>query len=312
MTIYLDIVVLENVCMNFIILFSVAYILKLKIQYLRIILSAVMGAVYSILVYINILPIYSNFFMKVLLSIAMVYLAYGAKKIKLYLKQFVLFYLVSFVFGGCSIAVLYFIKPQEILTKNGIAIESYPLKIALLGGILGFVVTVISFKLVKYRLSKKDVYCKVELIYKEKQIKINAILDTGNMLKDPITGDPVIIVEKDMLKEIIPEVILNNINQIMRGGELTSDFYNKENIEYISKFKMIPFMSLGKQNGMLVGFKISKILIYIDSNVEEIQNVVVGMYDKKLSTKNKYNALIGLDILDRSEVVNEYIESINR
>lgn len=297
MTIYIDVVLIENLCMNYIILFSTSYILKIKRNHFRLIISALLGGVYSILAYMQIVEIYSNFFIKIILSIAMVYIAYNAKNIKLLMKQIVIFYLTSFVFGGCAFALLYFVKPQEILMKNGMYIGTYPLKIALLGGIVGFAITVVAFKVVKYRMTKKDMFCEITIYMKEKSIKAKAMIDTGNMLKDPISRMPVIVVEKDILYEIIPYKILNNLDKII-GGEIASEIYDKEIVEYISKFKVIPFTSLGKQNGLLLGIKASKVKIELDSNEEELENVIIGIYDKKLSKKNNYNALLGLDILE--------------
>ena len=132
MTIYLDVVLLENLCMNYIILFATGYILKLKLNHIRLILSSILGGIYAILSYIKILPIYSNFALKIILSITMVYIAYKPKNIKIAGKQIVIFYLTSFVFGGTAFFLLYFVKPQDILIKNGIYIGTYPLKIALL------------------------------------------------------------------------------------------------------------------------------------------------------------------------------------
>lgn len=297
MTIYIDVVLIENLCMNYIILFSTSYILKIKRNHFRLIISALLGGVYSILAYMQIVEIYSNFFIKIILSIAMVYIAYNAKNIKLLMKQIVIFYLTSFVFGGCAFALLYFVKPQEILMKNGMYIGTYPLKIALLGGIVGFTITVVAFKVVKYRMTKKDMFCEITIYMKEKSVKAKAMIDTGNMLKDPISRMPVIVVEKDILYEIMPYKILNNLDKII-GGETTSEIYDEENVEYISKFKVIPFTSLGKQNGLLLGIKASKVKIELDSNEEELENVIIGIYDKKLSKKNNYNALLGLDILE--------------
>lgn len=297
MTIYIDVVLIENLCMNYIILFSTSYILKIKRNHFRLIISALLGGVYSILAYMQIVEIYSNFFIKIILSIAMVYIAYNAKNIKLLMKQIVIFYLTSFVFGGCAFALLYFVKPQEILMKNGMYIGTYPLKIALLGGIVGFAITVVAFKVVKYRMTKKDMFCEIAIYMKEKSVKAKAMIDTGNMLKDPISRMPVIVVEKDILYEIIPYKILNNLDKII-GGEIASEIYDKEIVEYISKFKVIPFTSLGKQNGLLLGIKASKVKIELDSNEEELENVIIGIYDKKLSKKNNYNALLGLDILE--------------
>lgn len=310
MTIYLDVVLIENLIMNYIILFATGYILKIKLNHIRLIISALLGGIYSILAYMEVLEIYTNFFMKILLSVVMVYLAYNAKNIKLLLKQITIFYLTSFVFGGCSFALLYFVKPQEILMRNGMLIGTYPLKIAVLGGIVGFTISVIAFKVVKRRLNKKDMFCDITVFVGEKNIKTKAMIDTGNMLKDPITRMPVIVVEKDILYEIIPHKILDNLEKII-GGEISNEIYEQEVIKYISKFRVIPFTSLGKENGMLLGLKVKKVIVEIDFNEEEIKDVIIGIYNKKLSKKNKYNALIGLDIIERSGE-NEYITSISK
>lgn len=310
MTIYLDIVLIENLIMNYIILFATGYILKIKLNHIRLVLSALLGGIYSILAYMEILPIYTNFFMKILLSVVMVYLAYNAKNIKLLLKQITIFYLTSFVFGGCSFALLYFVKPQEILMKNGMLIGTYPLKIAVLGGIVGFTISVIAFKIVKRKLNKKDMFCDITVFIEEKSIKTKAMIDTGNMLKDPITRMPVIVIEKDILYEIIPCKILDNLEKII-GGDISNEIYEEEVIKYLSKFRVIPFTSLGKENGMLLGLKVKKVIVEIDFNEEKINDVIIGIYNKKLSKKNKYNALIGLDIIERSDE-SEYITSISK
>ena len=43
MTIYLDVVLIENLCMNYIILFATGYLLKKKMNHIRLILSALFG-----------------------------------------------------------------------------------------------------------------------------------------------------------------------------------------------------------------------------------------------------------------------------
>ena len=297
MTIYIDVVLLENLCMNYIILFATGYILKIKINHIRLVISALIGGVYSILAYTDILKIYSNFILKIILSIIMVYVGYKAKKIKSLIKQLVFFYLTSFVFGGCAFALLYFVKPEKILIKNGVYVGTYPLKIALLGGIVGFVLTNISFHFVKTKLAKKNIYYNINIYFEEKKVSTKALLDTGNMLKDPITSMPVIVVEKDILKGIIPEIILDNLEKII-GGDVSKKAYEDENLKYIKRFRLIPFSSLGKTNGMLLGFKASKIEIVGEENIKEIEDVIIGIYDNKLSKRNQYYALMGLELLD--------------
>ncbi len=114
----------------------------------------------------------------------------------------------------------------------------------------------------------------------------------GNLLKEPISQDDVVIVEKDNLKEIIDIDILNNIKNIINGKWL-EDVSNSM-IDY--RLKVVPFSSLGNENGVLLGFKPDYIKVY-DEKTYVKKNVVIGIYDGKLSKTNMYTSLIGLNIL---------------
>ena len=302
MTIYLDIVLLENLCMNYIILFATGFIMKMKLHHIRLGISALVGGIYEILAYMQIFPIYSNMIVKIILSVSMIYIAFSPNGIKALIKQLIMFYLVSFVFGGCAFALLYFIKPQDILMKNGVYIGTYPIKIALLGGFVGFILTHVAFKIFKNRMSKKGLIYEIEIKIENKSIRLKAMLDTGNQLKDPITSIPVVIVEKEKLYEIMPKSILDNVDDII-GGDWKE---NESNISYRSRFRMIPFHSIGKQNGMLLGFKVDEVNVITD--IDEIKNkkVIICIYNQKLTKKNTYSALIGLDMLEGREE-NEFI-----
>lgn len=118
MTIYIDIIFLENLFMNYIILFATGTILKLPIKITRTIISSIIGSVYAIISYMSILKIYSNIILKLILSISMVYIAFNSKNIKQFFKQLIIFYLTSFTFGGVAFSFLYFIRPQDILLKK--------------------------------------------------------------------------------------------------------------------------------------------------------------------------------------------------
>ena len=299
MIIYLDIIFLENLCMNYIILFATGYIMKLKFKQIRIILSSILGSLYAIYIYMQNFLIFSNIIVKIFLSIVMILIAFKPKNLKQFLKEIVLFYLISFVFGGCAIFLLYFIKPQNVFIRNGVFVGKYSIKVVFLGGIIGFIITQIAFKLVKGKINKKDIYVNLRIFLNNNKVDLRAIMDTGNMLKDPISGVPVIVVCKSKLYKLFPKDILDNLENII-SGKLSEDiFINNE--EIISKLRMIPFSSLGMQNGLLLGIKVDKIEIFLDDGEEIIKDVIVGIYNNKLSKNDEYAALIGLNILERSE-----------
>ncbi len=303
MTVYIDIIFLENLFMNCIILFATAVILKLPIKIVRILISGIIGSIYAVIIYTSKLQIYSNLFLKIALSAVMVYVAFNPSKIRGFLKNLMIFYLVSFTFGGVTFALLYFVKPQNISFQNGVLIGVSPIKIIITGGIIGFVIITISFKNIKGRLTKKDMICNLEIIQKDKKVKVKAIIDTGNFLTDPITKMPVVVVEKEKLIDIFPKSVLENTMDFINGD-------NTEMEEYLSKIRIIPFKSLGKENGLLLGIKVDGVIINYQGNDNFIKEVIVGIYEKKLSSNNSYSALIGLNILEKGEDYDEHFRHV--
>ena len=295
MTIYIDVVFLENLVMNSIILVASGIILKKKMKWIRIILASSLGAIYTIIGYISVLEIYSNLILKVILSILIIYIAFNPQTVKQLWKDLLIFYLTSFVFGGVAFALIYVVKPQDILMKNGLFLGTYPLKTVLLAAIVAFIIIIAAFAIVKTKFSKKDMFCDVEVELNNKIIKTRAMIDTGNLLKEPITNTPVIVLEHTLLYECVPKEILDNLESIL-GGELVKIPEEVRN-EYISKLKLIPFVSLGKQNGMLVGIKADSLKIIQDDQEKENKNVIVGIYNKSLTKRGEYRALIGMDLI---------------
>ena len=144
-------------------------------------------------------------------------------------------------------------------------------------------------------MNKKDMYCNIKIKLNNVVIKTKAMLDSGNMLKEPISGTPVIVVESTLLEQAIPHEILKNLEKII-GGDFRG--INEEiKKEYITKLKLIPYSSLGKQNGMLLGIKPEFIEIEKEEEFEKIENVIIGIYTKSLTKKGEDRALVGIELL---------------
>ena len=295
MTIYIDIVIIENLIMNYIILCATGIVSKNKIRHLRLIMASLLGAIYSVVAYMKILEIYSNIVLKILLSVIIVYIAYNPQTVKKLWKTLVMFYLVSFVFGGVAFSLIYIIKPQDIIMKNGLFLGTYPLKTIILGAIVAFAIIIIAVKIIRKKFTTKDMICDIEIMLNNKKINTKALIDTGNMLKEPITNTPVVVVEKILLYECIPKEILNNINQII-GGDLEK-IPQQIQSQYISKLKLIPFSSLGKQNGMLLGIKVQQIKIIKESEEITKENIIVGIYQQSLTKNGEYQSLMGMEFI---------------
>lgn len=295
MTIYIDVVLIENLIMNYIIIYATAIVLKNKKSHLRFFLASLLGAIYTIISYTSALEVYTSIILKILLSIIIVYIAYNPQTMKKMWKDIVIFYLVSFVFGGVAFSLIYIVKPQEVLMKNGLFLGTYPLKTIALGTIVAFILIILTVKIIKTKISKKDMFCDIEIKINEEVIRTKAMVDTGNLLKEPITNTPVIVVEHTLLYNCMPKEILNNTENIL-GGDIEK--IPKEIREkYMPKLKIIPFSSLGKQNGMLIGIKPAYIEIKNEENSIRRENVIVGIYNKSLTNRGEYRALIGIELI---------------
>lgn len=295
MTIYVDVVLMENLIINYIILLATGLVLKLKIKHIRLLFGSLLGAIYSIVTYTGFLKIYSSFILKIILSIIIVYIAYNPQTVKKLSKELLFFYLISFVFGGAAFALIYIVKPQDILMKNGLFLGTYPLKTIILAAIIAFLIIVTAFTIIRKKLTKKDIIYKIEVKINNKLIQAEALIDTGNMLKEPITNLPVVVIERTLLYDCIPKEILNHLEDIIGGDfeKIPEEIRN----QYISRLKLIPFSSLGKQNGMLIGIKPEYIKIIKDEQVEIKKDVIIAIYNRSFTKKGEYRALMGMEFV---------------
>ncbi len=295
MTVYIDIIFLENLVINYIILYATGIISKVKIKHIRILIGSLIGATYSIIYYLINLKIYSNIFLKIILSIAIIYVSFKPKSFKILGKQILLFYLVSFVFGGAAIAIIYMVNSKGITIQNGVLVGSYTIKTILLGVIIAYITVVVAFNIVRTKISKRDLICDIKVTLNNQEINTKAMIDTGNLLKEPITNIPVVVMEHTLFYDVIPKEILNNLEKILCGdlSKIPEDIQN----QYISKLKVIPFSSLGKQNGMLLGIKADELLIETSEETKKIDKIIIGIYNKSLTKRGEYRALLGIGLL---------------
>ena len=129
----------------------------------------------------------------------MIYISFAPKNIKEMAKMLVFFYFVSFVFGGAALGVIYMVNSGKISIQNGIIVGNYTLVTVFLGVIVAFVIILLAFRFVKAKISKKDLYCNIIIKINQKRIRTKAMIDTGNLLKEPITNIPVVVVESKLL-----------------------------------------------------------------------------------------------------------------
>lgn len=299
MTVYIDVLIFDNMLLNSVILMSVAGYMKKSNRALFIILSAAIGTAYSVVMVLLPTGSFLNmWFFKMLLSLVMVFVAFYPKTLKEFLKLILCFYIVTFIFAGLAITLI-FLWGQTPTSYNGVMYFSWssPIKYLLVVAALGLWLVRVFLKTMQKR---KMVEAQVVDLY----ISINgegcclpALIDTGNELKDPVTGAPAVIVELEKMKDILPETLVsavenggdslwNNVGSVLMGTDLAG------------KFRLVPFRSLGCEHGMLPGIRSDYISVRESGDDEECrqENVIVCLYLQSLSPEKNYYALVGTDL----------------
>jgi stage II sporulation protein GA (sporulation sigma-E factor processing peptidase) len=298
MDIYIDILFLENVLINFFILMVTAKFSKTRTSSLRIFIGAVLGASYVIvLILLPGMKIYSTTIAKIILSMAIVAVTFSPERLKTFFKTLAMFYISTFICAGAAFAFLYF-NQNGGFVRNGIVYVFWDSKwstLILALGIAGIMVRIF-YEIIQSRLIRDKLLLPLKISFENRIIELAALVDTGNSLHDPFTNTPVIVVEFYAIKDILP-LEIQDIFKDSKDEDLISISDIVSRSKWFSRFRLIPFTSLGKENGMLIGFKPDYIEIGENETKKGVSDVVVGIYNKALSKNERYRALLSPELV---------------
>lgn len=154
----------------------------------------------------------------------------------------------------------------------------------------------IFWEVIQSKITKERLLIPVKISFDNRMIYLSALIDTGNSLKDPLTNIPVMVVEFKALQELLP-LEIKSIFENSQEDDLNRVTTIISTSKWFSRFRLIPFSSLGKENGMLIGFKPDFIVIGEEEEKKDIKNVIIGIYNRSLSRNEKYKALLGPELV---------------
>ncbi len=301
MEVYLDVIILENIVINYLILMVTMKFSKNRASNLRLLLGSLVGTAYLLLmILLPTMRIYTTILSKILLSMAITAVTFNFTKISAFLKTLAVFYGVTFLFAGAGFAFMYFNQSGGVV-KNGVMMS--PLSILntkwselAFAIILVLIILRVIWDVIQSKFLREKLLVSLKIAFDSKATDMFALVDTGNSLHDPLSNLPVIVVEFSALKELLPEDI-RQIFEKQFENDLTSITSAISCSSWHSRFRLIPFTSLGRENGMLIGFRPDYIEIGSESDKKGIRDVIIGIYNRALSKNDKYRALLNPEIM---------------
>jgi stage II sporulation protein GA (sporulation sigma-E factor processing peptidase) len=300
-TVYLDIVFTINFFMDFVLLWATAKFSQLRTSWVRLAAGALVGACYSLALLLPALHFLLSFSIKVLFSIAMVYVAFPRLNLKRFVQALGYFYLVAFTMGGAMLGAIYLISKEQDLYGiiNGIFVFLTNVKYTWLVAAVAAAFVLVRYGVGFLKRNFLHSFFKVPVIVRigEKSISTQALVDTGNQLKDPLTLKPVMIVEFDVLKKILPPEMAAALGE-QSEPDLDRIVNSLSGSPWASRIRLVPFTSIGKYKGMLVGIRPDEVVVITADNNVRIKDIIVGVYHRPLSQEGAYRALLHPDVLN--------------
>lgn len=254
MVIYLDGVFLLNTAIDFLLLMSSNRLCGHSHSWRKSAAAALVGGVYSTLCIISTLSFLANPLCRIAMLLIMSYIAFGVSLVAL--RKTAFFILLSMALGGIVVG----------LGAGGIR--------SMLGAV-ACIFVLCSLGGLGHPLNTKTI--PVEIRKGNHYIKINALYDTGNLLRDPVSGAPVLVVGSDIC-EILTGLSANQLRNPIETLRSSA----------ISGLRLIPYKTIGQNDGILLAqyFPVVKV-----GNVE--RGRLVAFSPEVLSNDGAYQALTG-------------------
>lgn len=296
MVYYIEYVFAENFFIDFILLFITGKLIKKMIIYRRLIIASVIGALYVILTAYIGRDFMTYFIVKFSVSILMIMVAYDTKGIIANVRVILCFYITSLIMVGI-ITALYYLDYDK-LTVNAIVFSIF----------VGYAALHFFFKEIKARLDKNNYMRSVTIGIGDKSKILRAYIDTGNELTDPMTGKPVIVVNIDSIKNILGDDLYNGILCFYKNK--ASNYENLLSTNDKIKLRIVKYNTISSIGEKMVCIVPDNIEISDDDKNIINADAIIGIYPKKISQKDDYDALLFKKLLEwERETNNEYVKS---
>lgn len=261
-TVYIDILITVNIFIDFFILVCTKGFLHIKASLKRLILGSVIGGALSLAALLPRIPTGINIILDIAFAALIIFAAFGKTNLKGFIKRTVVYFSISFSFCGIMIFIYTSFKPKGMEIYNNIVYFNISPVVLIILTLACYYI----LKLIK-RLTKGvcgSCICNVELELCENAFTFCAKVDTGCNVKEPFSGNYVIVVEKSLLDELACDK---------------------------NSFRLIPFESLGG-NGILKGIKAGRVVI---DKTEIPNDIYIGICENVL--KGDVKALVPYEIV---------------
>ena len=289
--IYLD-EVLVRLCgdflVNLLLLWATALITKLRRPRRRLVSGAAFGTIYE-LAYLGAswrrwkgFAFFASPLVMFAVFAAMLFIAFGPLKFRRLLTVGGYFILIGLITSGAGLVASYMFAESSLVKY-----------ITAFAAIL--VVAELGWGVVHKVVWQELLHVPITVKLGSKEVEIEALLDTANHLRDPLTGENVIIVEAEALSPLLPEDFLSVVSA--KEFDFSDLTLAVANTPWANRFRLLPYTSIGMEHGMLIGFRPDEVSFVQGKTKHKVEDVLIGIYQRSFPPEGEYRALMHPEIL---------------
>jgi stage II sporulation protein GA (sporulation sigma-E factor processing peptidase) len=279
--IYAEYLFLENAVTGAIILLLTGKISGTRCKKKRLALGSILCGIYSFILFWETLNPGLAVLSKLCFSAAVVLIVFQPKRLRIFGRIALVFYLVSFAMGGITIGMMYFLGIVGVTRNSSIYLGAAGYLLVLIGCALTWILFSFFADFIKGKMIRERTFADVEIEMDGRSVTMKGMVDTGNFLTDPLTGKPVMIISAAAAKRLLPDVIVEEAVKEKNAQILSEILMNSD---YASRIRMIPYQSIGEIRGYLIGIRPDSIRIDIhnkkgsDRTVKASEGAILAIY----------------------------------
>ncbi len=231
LTVYVDVLIILNILVNYFLLLAVRKITRSNVSRWRIAAGSLVGGASALLIFLEGLGALMTV-LKILTAFIMAAVTFGIKDFKIALKRLFWLFALSFVFGGLTLGAYIFFDTDIFLYTNGIVYFDIDITFLVVCSVFSYIVISVIAKFTDKKAPKSQEYY-TTVQYKGKAFSSTALMDNGNMLREPFSNLPVVMVEKAAFKGFnVPQEKILLIPVSTVNGETLIKAFKPDFIEY--------------------------------------------------------------------------------
>lgn len=299
--VYMDVVWLVNFVVDAALLATTGWIGRHESARSRILLGALVGSLYSLLLFVPAFPVLTAWPGKMAISVLMVYLGVPCKSWLDLVRMTALYYLVAFVYAGAMMALHFAIPGVSVaqgvwLTGQKLAFLIRPSTGLFVGS--GVVATFV-LKYVLRRVRRINVQqvmlCKVYARIGKLSAEFTGLVDTGNQLRDPISRQPVCLVDADIMAQLLPGTLARAITA---GTDLFTALENAVEDDFSQRVCLIPYRGAGGASVLTVAIRPDELqLEYEGLRRAAAVPCLLAVHRQGLSHDKRFQAILHAEVI---------------